>query len=172
MMSGAVLLGRAVMLEPSEDYHYVLEPRKTPEHPSSRALLDYWQSCEAKGGMRMGRDIPNRALMRVLANVAVTEPVDDWRDGRMRLVGSALTNRFGRDITGILISELFVYDDPQMLAMMLGGAKAAATRRKPNFALDRVMLHNMERMRNEIAVFPLWAPDGETVWVLTGTFQF
>lgn len=171
-MSGAILLGRASVLEPSENYRYVLEPRKAPEHPSSQLLLEYWNSLEADGGMRMGRDIPARALARVLANVAVTEPVGDWRDGRMRLVGSALTNRFGRDITGVLISELFVYDDPKMLAMMLGGAKAAATRRKPNFALDRVLLGDAEKMRNEVGVFPIWAPDGETMWVLTGTFQF
>lgn len=161
-----------MLIDPTADYRYSLEPRKEPEHPSSRTLIDHWKACEEHGGMRMGRDIPNRALAKILANVAVTEPVDDWRDGRMRLVGSALTHRFGRDITGVLISELFVYDDPQMLAMMLGGAKAAATKRRPGIALDRVLLDGVEKMRNEIVVLPVLAPDGTTMWALTGTFQF
>lgn len=171
-MSGAVLLGRMALLDPAADYRYELEPRKEPEHPSSRLLIDYWKTCEERGGMRMGRDIPNRALSKVLANVAVTEPVEDWRDGRMRLVGSALTHRFGRDITGVLISELFVYDDPQMLATMLGGAKMAATKRRPGIATDRVLLDGVEKMRNEVVVLPVLAPNGETMWALTGTFQF
>jgi hypothetical protein len=170
-MSGSVLLGRAT-LDPSADYRYVLEPRKEPEHPSSRLLLDYWRRCEKRGGMRMGRDIPHRALAKVLAYVAVTEPVNGWRDGYMRLVGSGLTDRFGRDITGVLISELFVYDDPQMYALMMGGAKAAATERRPGFALDRILLHGKEVMRNEVVVLPVQAPDSDAMWALTGTFRF
>lgn len=161
-----------MLIDVAANYRYSLEPRREPEHPSSCILIDYWNSCEERGGMRTGRDIPNRALSKVLANVAVTEPVDDWRDGRMRLVGSALTNRFGRDITGVLISDLFVYDDPQMLAMMLGGAKAATTKRRPGIATDRVLLEGLEKMRNEVVVLPVLSPDGETLWALTGTFQF
>ena len=170
-MSGGVLLGRA-SLDASQDYKYEFLPRREPEHSSSRVLIDYWKSCEERGGMRLGRDIPNRAIAKVLAYVAITEPVDDWRDGRMRLVGSALANRFGRDITGVLISELFVYDDPLMLAAMLGGAKMAATRRRPGIATDRVLLDGREQMRNEVIVLPVDSPDSSATWALTGTFPF
>lgn len=170
-MTHPVLLGRAA-LDPSENYRYEFLPRKDPEHPLSKILMDYWRSCEERGGMRMGRDIPHRTLSKVLAYVAITEPVDGWRNGRMRLVGSALTNRFGRDITGLLLSDLFVYDDPEMLATMLAGAKAAATKRKPGIATDRVLLGDQERMRNEVIVLPVESPDGNEMWALTGTFPF
>jgi hypothetical protein len=170
-MSMAMFLGRAV-LDPGLDYRFALEPRKEPEHPSAIQLLEYWKSCAARGGMRMGRDIPARAVAKLLSHVAVTEPVDDWRDGRMRLVGSGLADRFGHDITGLLISELFVYEDKQMYALMLGGAKRAATRGLPGFSIDRVMLDGKDVMRNQIIVLPVQAPDSEEVWALTGTFRF
>ena len=57
----ALALGRSV-----ERSHYELEHRmrgiNMPTHPSTIRLIAYWQECEARGGMRMGRDIPARDI--------------------------------------------------------------------------------------------------------------
>src|ERR1700744_5278941 len=98
----AVLLGRNV-----DRSHYELQHRmtvvKTPTHPSTIRLIAYWQECLARGGMQMGVDVPSRAIASLLQDITVAEPVDDWKDARMRLAGSGMTAHFGRGVRGLLM---------------------------------------------------------------------
>ncbi len=169
-MSDSVVLGTPVH-RPSAEFRYPKTVIAVPEHPSSVELIEHWHAQEATGGMRMGRDMPSRAIAKFLSNIVVCEPVGEWTDGRIRLAGSALTQRFGRDIQGTLISELYG-NDPDGGAMLLQNAKLAQKTREPGLLSTRVCKGQVEVMRFEVVALPIWAPDGTTHWSLVGVFRF
>lgn len=169
-MSDSVVLGQPVH-QPSAEFQYPKTVLSAPEHPSSTALIEIWRAHEATGGMRMGRDIPTRALGKLLPNIVIAEPQPDWSDARIRLAGSVLTERFGRDITGAQLSEIY-RADPDGGAMLLACARRADETREPGLLGTRVLAGSLEVMRFEVVGLPIYAPDGVVHWTLVGTFRF
>lgn len=104
-MTDNIVLGKPI-LNPLPVHRYIRTVLDKLCHPNARALLECWREHEAKGGMRMGRDIPSRALAKLLPNIIIGEPIGGWDDARIRLAGTALMERFGRDVAGELTSEL------------------------------------------------------------------
>ncbi len=82
----------------------------SPLHPSAQELLAPWKACKTNGDFVMGRDVPAKSIASLTKNLVVLEPVDGAAEFRFRLVGSVLRNRFGREVSGLTISE--VYDAP------------------------------------------------------------
>jgi hypothetical protein len=166
----AAVPGRSV-----ERTHYEFEHRmrgiNMPTHPSTTRLIAYWQECEARGGMRMGRDIPARDVSMFLKDLTVAEPVRDWADARIRLAGSAMADYFGRDINGALMSEI-VAGEPRDRDMLLAGARAAIARSRPGI-IEQILVDNgREVLRQELTALPLFAPDSDARWILISTFNF
>jgi hypothetical protein len=169
-MSDAVVLGQPV-LNPSPQYRYVRTVRMAPSHPSSIALMACWRELEAKGGMRMGRDIPSRALVKLLPHILITEPIDNWEDARIRLAGTAMLERFGRDIAGTLVSQIYENDlDGAQLLLHLG--RCATESREPGVVDTRIFVDGIEMMHLEIVLMPINSADGSGVWNLVGAFRF
>lgn len=169
-MTDPVVLGQPVH-QPSPEFEYPKAVLIEPEHPSSAALIEIWRGYEAAGGMRMGRDIPSRAFGKFLPNIVIAEPAPDWSDAHIRLAGSVFTERFGRDITGMELSELY-RADPQACAFLLEGAREADRTRKPGMISARVVAGSVEIMRFESVCLPIYAPDGGGRWIMVGTFRF
>ena len=169
-MSDAVVLGQKV-LNPTPQYRYVRKVRSTADHPSSVALMSCWREHEAKGGMRMGRDIPSRALVKLLPHILITEAVDDWQDARIRLAGTALLERFGRDIAGSLATQIYA-DDLEGIKFLLQHQRRAMEVREPCVVDTRIFLDGMEMMHLEIVLLPIYSPDGNDIWNLVGAFRF
>lgn len=170
MVGDKIILGRP-MHEPSPEFDYPTIFKEAPELPSTRALLELWQSYEAKGGMRMGRDIPSRELGKYLANIIIVEPVGDWEDSRVRLAGQVLMLRFGKDVTGLLGSDVFS-DNPRGHRLLCDLSREAAKARKPYFVDSRVMRGGEELMRVESLNAPISGPNGEPGWMLGAMFLF
>jgi hypothetical protein len=170
-MFGKILLGRSVR-DQQHEYEHSLSRVTVPVHPSTIRLCAYWENCQSKGGMRMGRDIPNRAIAPLLRHVTVAEPVGDWTDARLRLAGSGMSTHFGHDPSGRLMSELFVSNTEQ-LAMLLAGARAALAANTRGVVDHKVMHNGLVAMRNELVVLPVLPPEGDAqLWALVGTFAF
>lgn len=169
-MSNSVVLG-AVVHQPSAEFQYPKAKITVPEHPGSIALIGHWQGCEASGGMRMGRDVPSRATSKLLPNIAICEPLGAWADARVRIAGSILTQRFGRNIAGSLIRELY-NSDPESGEMLLEGARQAQETRQPSLLSTRVVSNKIEVMRFEVVALPISSPDGLTPWCMVGIFRF
>jgi len=169
-MTNGVLLGQSVHTPSTVRFRYERERADAPEHPSSLALLEYWREHEAQGGMRMGRDVPARRLAKVISGIAITEPIGDWSDGRIRHAGMVYTTRFGRDITGMTIRDLYT-DDPDGGEALLEGAKLCIAQRCTLTLRTRVLDRSNELMRFEVLVLPIWSPDGETLWAMAGTYR-
>jgi hypothetical protein len=167
----AVVLGRVV-----DRSHYELEHRmvvvQAPAHPCSIQLLNYWRACEARGGMRMGRDIPSRAIGPLLKDLCVAEPIGDWTDARIRLAGSTMTEYFGQDVSGKLMSEVVGGGRDRDFTLMMNGARYATTRNKPGTIEQTLLDQDRVVLRQEMTGVPIWSPDGDARWLVTGTFNF
>jgi hypothetical protein len=88
------------------DFVVVADPAVI-EEPLLRSLKTYWD------GQRQGRPMPRRAEIDVLelkpliGSLFLLDVLDGGRDFRFRLLGTELTARFGRDITGQTFSEAY-----------------------------------------------------------------
>lgn len=76
-----------------------------PDHPSVRELAAYFE--RKRGGREMldRADIDPVEIARFMPNMIITEAVDEGRDFRTRLFGTALVELLGEERTGKLLSE-------------------------------------------------------------------
>ena len=145
---------------------YTLVP--TPTHPKAQKLLDFWKARPADG-IVIGRDVPSRVISDILSNLLVYEPVDGGKDLRVRLAGASIRRRFGGEITGKLMSELFPPDEFQdHLDIHSASLKAG----KAKIVNSRLSQGAVEKMHLEVVVLPVAAPDRVSKWVLAGLFYF
>ncbi|HSM95061.1 MAG TPA: PAS domain-containing protein [Rhizomicrobium sp.] len=142
-----------------------------PTHPSTIRLIAYWQACEARGGMRMGRDVPASDIAALMPDLTVAEPVRDWADARIRLAGSAMAGYFGHEADGALMSEA-VTGERRAREMLLAGARTAIARNRPGI-IEQVLVDNRrEVLRQELTALPIYAPDSNARWILLSFFSF
>ncbi len=150
--------------------HDFEETRKTlpePAHFGARAVLAHWQEKQAAGGLVFGKDLPSRELSTALRNLMIYEPLDGGRDFRVRVAGSALIRRFGRDIKGLLLSELF---DGAMFAHQRDEMNVLTQDRKP-VSID-VSLRSGRRngLKFEVLYLPILASENGPAWPMVGIF--
>lgn len=139
----------------------------SPTQYGARLLLERWRERQAEDGFVVGRDVPSRALASVLRNLAIYEPGEDLKDFRVRLAGTAFTRRFGRDVTGMQLSEMFA--EAGFLHHKSRLADIVKTR-KPHVMDVRLMRDDRQFLRFEGLRLPVLAPDREKIWVLSGLF--
>lgn len=142
-------------------------PIETPNHFGARLLLDHWRARNAEGGFVLGRDLPSRALACVLRNLAIYEPLDGGTDFRVRLAGTAFIRRFGRDVTGLTLSQIydrwtFEKRRADLDALMVSSTPCVADVQLARET--RVFLH-FEALRLAVR-----APRRDAVWALAGIF--
>jgi hypothetical protein len=142
-------------------------PLTSPQLYGAQTLLNVWRKPE--DGFTVGRDIPSRALSSVLRNLIVFEPVEDGCDFHVRLAGTALLRRFGRDISGAKLSEIYTPAFFQRRRDWLIETIAGA----------RPVMHRIEMQQGsrkplgfELIYLPVLAPGRRTQWVLGGLFFF
>jgi hypothetical protein len=136
-----------------------------PRHFGARLTLEAWRTQRLADGFVVGRDVPSRALAPVLRNLIVYEP--QGRDFRARLAGSALIRRFGCDITGLKLSELFDSEAFEHHRAMMAEVLATDSPR----ALDvQLKSRGRTQLHFEVLNLPVLAADREIGWVLTGLF--
>jgi hypothetical protein len=166
-----VVLGRFVD-RPHSDYEHRMTPVETPAHPASIQLLKYWRECDARGGMRMGRDVPSRAIGSLLKDLCVAESVGDWADARIRLAGSTMTGYFGYDVSGMLLSQIVEDGREKDFQLMMNGSRHIIANNRPG-TIEQILLdEGRVVLRQELTVMPIWSPEGDARWLLTGTFNF
>jgi hypothetical protein len=153
-------------IAPSPDYVETHILRAAPVHRGARTLLETWRAREAEGRFVVGRDVPSRGLARVLSGLALYEPLYTG-DFRVRLAGHSLRRRFGRDVTGENLSRLM---DATQFSRHAAQMKALLETGTP--LIVEVRMHEEGRLRlcYELVALRVFAPDGRTPWVLSGSF--
>jgi hypothetical protein len=140
-----------------------------PVHFGAKLLLARWRELQAGDGFVVGRDVPSRPLGGVLRNLGIYEPLDDCRDFRARLAGTAFMRRFGRDITGLKLSEIFQAEGFERHCANL----AEIVRLGVPLSFD-VRLHRGKQtfLHCEALRLPVLSPDRSNRWVLSGLFYY
>jgi len=162
-------LGLAVddrIVDSALDVHTVLA---APVHRDACFLHEQWRSHAAAGGFMVGIHIPSRKLARLLPALSLYEPVDRGRDFHVRLAGTALRRRFGRDITGCKLSEVFTGKTFDGYA---GRMRRVLADGEP-FVLElRVVHEGLTRLRFEWLGLQVFSPDCRHPWIMTGHFLY
>jgi hypothetical protein len=137
-------------------------------HPDAAVAMDLWRNRKPDG-LRIGRDVPSRAIARLLSRIAVCKPMADG-DFCVHLAGSTIIQRFGRDITGERVSEVF--DDTPNHAARRDYLTAVITSGEPRMVRITHRIGSVELLRNETVVLPVTAPNGKDRWALVFAFYF
>jgi hypothetical protein len=140
-----------------------------PSQFGAKLLLEYWRDKATEGGFVVGRDVPSRALACVLRNLALYEPIDDAADFRVRLAGTAFIQRFGREITGLKLSDICASKNFELQRAIMTGVVAKA---KPCVAGVKITRDARALLHFETMHLPVWAPNRKSVWVLGSLFYF
>lgn len=138
-------------------------------HPDAELALNFWRS-RAADGIRMGRDVPSRSIGRLLSHIAIMKPTADGADFKVHLAGTAIRHRFGRDISGEMLSE--IYPDASSFTARLRTLKEAIAGDEPRMVRFAYNSGNVELMRLEVLVLPVVAPNGIDRWALVFAFYF
>lgn len=145
------------------DIQSIYRPVTALTHPLADKVLAFWRDRPVDG-IVIGRDVPSRAIAPLLSRVIVHEPIEDGRDFKVRVAGSTISHRFGLDITGRTMSELFPTSDLKDRRDSLLTAIAEGT---PQYA--DCMLNSGRRtvLHTELAILPVYAPNHIDVWAMT-----
>jgi PAS domain. len=137
-------------------------------HSDAPAAIRFWDN-RPQDGIRIGRDVPSRAIAGLLSRVAVYEPIRDGADFRVHLAGSTLRRRFSRDITGETLSSLYnAADLPPRLKTMQDIMRDGEPR------LLRIVhrASSVEILRIELLQIPVVAPNGIDPWIMVFALYF
>jgi hypothetical protein len=135
-------------------------------HPDATTVLRFW-ARRPPDGLMIGRDIPSRSIAKLLSHVAIYAPFSNGNDAKVHLAGSALRRRFGRDITGLLMSDIFVPDD---FRVRFAALKDVIRTGEPRLAEIVHRVGDIEILRLELLAIPVTAPNGVDRWAATFAF--
>ena len=141
---------------------------QTAHHDDAQLLLAFWES-RPPDGIVMGRDVPSRSIASILSSILIWEPVQDGADMRVRLAGASLEKRFGYDVKGRLMSEMF---PPEAFRDHLRAVQKVIESGQVIIIASHLSAGMVEKLHLEVVLFPVVAPDRKSKWVLTGTFYF
>ena len=136
-------------------------------HVDAEALLAHWRHCRKSGSFVMSRDVPSKAIARLMKHLVVLEPSADRVDFKYHLTGMVLTQRLGRDVTGMLVSEVF---EPKPARSLIEAARKAIDTDGPVFERIHVRGVLSEVRRPELVLLPVSLLNGPGTWVLVGVF--
>src|SRR5215469_11369966 len=142
-------------------------PIEFPTQYGARLLLDHWRARNGGMGFVVGRDVPARPLASVLRNIALFEPVDDHADFRMRLAGTAFMRRYGRDVTGLKLSDIY---DAKTFEEERANLLEISDKKYPEIFDVKVTRAGRVFQKFEALRLPVLSPDRRETWVMGALF--
>ena len=150
----------------ASNYKYAIVA--SPTHPDAQELLAFWNARPADG-IVIGRDVPSRKIANLLSHIAIYEPVRERRDFKVRLAGNSVRGRFGGDIKGKLMSELF---DAGAFHHHVSKTLEVLDNDAPMILDSHLVSGVVEKLHTEVVIMPVWPSDRSSKWVLAGFFYF
>ncbi len=143
-------------------------PIDTLTHPNAEAALQFWGERPGDG-IHIGRDLPSRLIARLLSHVTIYEPLADRSDFKVHLAGSGMRHRFGRDITGETMSEIYSPSDfPVRYKTLL----EVIAHNEPRMMRIIHRAGTVDVLKIELFQIPVVGPNGLDRWALTFVFYF
>jgi hypothetical protein len=140
-----------------------------PKHADSQKLFAYWKECTVRGGLKLGRDLPAAAVARLMSRLIVFEPVDNNADFRIRLAGTGLLRRFGKDVSGHALSEIY---QGGTFSSYSNNLRTTLINNAPLIVEIRITEGPNQLFHIEYVFLPVFSYDGLQPWVVVGVFYF
>ncbi|MBS0472510.1 MAG: PAS domain-containing protein [Proteobacteria bacterium] len=139
-------------------------------HPGAAKLIAYWRDVIQRDGVfAIGRHIPARPIAALLQNIVISEPSQDGADMRIRLAGNFARRRFGGDISGAHLSDLFPAGD---FCHHLEASFEAIATGSPMVFDSCLKRGQVVELHSEVVLLPIADRDGISPLVLVGMFSF
>lgn len=153
----------ALLTAPDPRYAVCAEP----SHPEARKFLAVWRKHAAGVDIKIGKDIPSRAFARFLTNLMIVEPIEGGSDCRIRLAGTLVRRRYGREVSGERLSALFSRDTfEQNLARM----KAVRETGTPLVLAGTLEHEDATPLNFEVIILRARAAKDDAIWNVVGIF--
>lgn len=137
----------------------ILEWLSAPEQEETKQLLRLWNDLQKDGVLSL-RSLTLPPMAPFLKYIIIWEPVDEWKDARVRLMGDKLIFRFGGNIKGKLMSEVFSHiEKPQHIGLLRAGMRL----NKPSFIKSYMRCGHIEMMTLELFSCPIRDVGGKSM---------
>ena len=164
IQSSVTRLAPLFSASPDPYYHVLAEPL----HPLAVEFLAVWRGVSSLHELVAGKDLPSRPFMRFLANLMTIEPIDDDADGRIRVAGNALRDRYGRDVTNARFSSLYTSPGAADNLMRLREVRRTGT---PIVFGATIIRTRVPPLSYETILLRIRAPDEYAYWNVMGIFM-
>lgn len=151
-----------------EGFSFIVDPPGITQ-PILRPVLDYWHLKRGTRAMPARLDIEPLELKPYLRHLFLIEPLPGG-DFRYRLVGSEITERYGRNSTGRTVREIYAAV-PVVADWLLGMLRAVTTGKRPVLASGSLRAVGKEHVFSESLHMPL-GDDGDTVSMIFGVARY
>ena len=136
-------------------------------HVKNRKLLELWLAHRDEDGTASREKLSPALLIPLLGGISVTEPVDDGKDFRFRLVGARNEERLGIKATGRLMSDCY---GPRMASELITLHNRVLDARKPAVLRGRFVGIGIEHALFEALFLPVRSAAGD-LQVLAGMYD-
>ena len=121
------------------DFHFL----EAPLHADAARLAEYWHEKRGSRALPDRSDIVPADIVSLLPHIVIYDVIDEGRDYRVRLFGTALVNLVGEERTGMLVSEFDAKCEPPtdteaVRCRWMGSMTAAYTSGQPIFVTGRM----------------------------------
>jgi hypothetical protein len=137
--------------------------------PILRPVLDYWERKRGARPMPARPDIDPLELKAHLPHLFLVEPLPG-AEFRYRLLGSEITERYGRNNTGKTVREIYA-DLPVVADWLTGMLLAVTTGKRPVLATGTLSAVRKEHIFSESLHLPL-SDDGVNVTMIFGAARY
>jgi hypothetical protein len=134
-------------------------------------VLAYWND------KRRGRPMPARAdvdpleLKAILRHIFMIDVLPGEAEFRFRLIGTAITERYGRDSTRKMVREVYASADPAIAAWYTAMLAAVTKSRRPVLGGGPLLMVRKDFVSFRALHLPL-SDDGDSVNVIFGATDF
>ena len=142
--------------------------RAEPTDPDAHQFLALWREQTRGRDLIIGKDISSRPVARFLANLMVVEPINDDADCRVRLAGSLVRRRYGREVSGQRLSALFSWD---IFERHIADMREVRRTGEPLILLATVPQETSGPRTFDVVILRVLAPDGKSMWNIVGIFM-
>jgi hypothetical protein len=143
----------------------------TVDGPATAAVLAYWQQKRGRRPMPTRADIEPLELRPILRHVFMIDVLPGEAEFRFRLLGTAITERYGRDSTRKTVRDVYADADPAFTAWYTAMLVAVKDSRRPVLAAGPMLMVRKDFVSFRALHLPL-SDDGVTVNVIFGATDF
>ena len=136
--------------------------------PILNTAYAYWELKCAGRPMPRRADIVPKDLIRILPYLQITEPIDGGARIRYRLVGTAIVNAYGAELTGKYFDEVF---SGERLRLIEDNYRLICRERRPILVRNRYITRKDVELFCHRVVMPL-SEDGATIHQMLTAMSF